>query len=187
MMHPTKEKVSVLFDACVLANFAVCDLFLRLSESPAIIEPLWTGEILQEVYNTHTSKLNWNRRIADSFQVELIRHFPEAFVKQYESVNVPFKVNSKDLHVAKAAIKSKSNFLCTFNLKDFSREGLQMFEIVLIHPDDLLIHLFPHNKQKVTSCLNAIAVKRQCDIVRLMEVFVVSIPLFTRELLSNHA
>jgi len=47
----------VLIDACVLANFGVCDLYLRLSEAPRMLLPKWSQQILDEVYRTHTLKL----------------------------------------------------------------------------------------------------------------------------------
>lgn len=39
----------VVIDACVLANIAVCDLFLRLAEKPRLCLPRWSTEILDEV------------------------------------------------------------------------------------------------------------------------------------------
>lgn len=38
----------VLLDACVLVNFPVCDLLLRLAEPPRLFLPQWSSEILKE-------------------------------------------------------------------------------------------------------------------------------------------
>lgn len=46
----------VLLDACVLANFAVCDLYLRLAEHPRLLLPKWSEDILKEVCRTHVKK-----------------------------------------------------------------------------------------------------------------------------------
>ena len=63
----------VFLDACVLANFGVCDLLLRLAEKPRQYLPVWSKAVLDEVYRTHTEKLgwpkNWPRRSAASSAV----------------------------------------------------------------------------------------------------------------------
>jgi hypothetical protein len=46
----------VLIDACVLANFGVCDLMLRLAESPSLFLPVWSDEILAETRRTHLNR-----------------------------------------------------------------------------------------------------------------------------------
>jgi hypothetical protein len=38
----------VLLDACVLANFSLCDTLLRLAEPPRLFEPKWSEEIIRE-------------------------------------------------------------------------------------------------------------------------------------------
>jgi len=58
----------VLFDACVLANAGVSDLFLRLSEAPRLLLPKWSEEILDETTRTHLNRLNWPADISDSWR-----------------------------------------------------------------------------------------------------------------------
>ena len=60
----------VLIDACVLANQGVCDLLLRLAESPRLFVPYWSSAILAEVRRTHVVKLKGERRLADAYQTE---------------------------------------------------------------------------------------------------------------------
>lgn len=52
-------------DACVLANYSVCDLFLRLAETPRLYVPHWSEKILEEVRRTHIEKLDWPENLAD--------------------------------------------------------------------------------------------------------------------------
>jgi hypothetical protein len=40
--------VPVIIDACVLANFSLCDTLLRLAGEPRLFEPKWSDEIIQE-------------------------------------------------------------------------------------------------------------------------------------------
>ena len=49
----------VVLDACVLANFGLCDLFLTLAETPRLYQPVWSREILDEVQRTQVGKLGW--------------------------------------------------------------------------------------------------------------------------------
>ena len=59
----------VVLDACVLANFGVCDLLLRLAEPPRLYLPVWSARILDETHRTHTTKLKkpWPAELADNF------------------------------------------------------------------------------------------------------------------------
>ena len=47
----------VVLDACVLANFSLCDTLLRLAEPPRLFEPKWSEEIIRETTRTLESKL----------------------------------------------------------------------------------------------------------------------------------
>ena len=49
-----------VLDSCVLANYAVCDLFLRLAETPSLYVPHWNDEILSEVKRTHVRLLRFD-------------------------------------------------------------------------------------------------------------------------------
>jgi hypothetical protein len=40
----------VVLDACVLANFSLCDTILRLAEPPRLFEPKWSEEIISRNY-----------------------------------------------------------------------------------------------------------------------------------------
>ena len=46
----------IMLDACVLANTGVCDLFLRLAETPRMYLPRWSATILDEVKRTQMGK-----------------------------------------------------------------------------------------------------------------------------------
>lgn len=49
----------VVLDACVLANFSLCDTLLRLAEPPRLYEPKWSEQILRETIRTLEFKLGW--------------------------------------------------------------------------------------------------------------------------------
>jgi hypothetical protein len=74
----------VVLDACVLANFSLCDTLLRLAESPPLFEPKWTDEIIQETTRTLQSKLNWPHSLTAYLESELRIHFSEAWIQDYK-------------------------------------------------------------------------------------------------------
>lgn len=65
----------VLLDACVLANFSLCDTLLRLAEPPPLYEPTWSEQIIQETKHTLESKLGWPASLMANLESELRAHF----------------------------------------------------------------------------------------------------------------
>ena len=65
----------VVLDACVLANFSLCDTLLRLAEPPRLFEPKWSEEIIRETTRTLESKLRWPGSLTAHFETELRVHF----------------------------------------------------------------------------------------------------------------
>jgi hypothetical protein len=58
----------VVLDACVLANFGLCDLFLTLAKPPRLYQPVWNREILDEVQRSQVGKLGWPEGLAKSWR-----------------------------------------------------------------------------------------------------------------------
>jgi hypothetical protein len=67
----------VVLDACVLANFSLCDTLLRLAEPPRLYEPKWSEEIIRETIRTLESKLGWPGCLTAYLEAELRAHFGE--------------------------------------------------------------------------------------------------------------
>jgi len=139
----------VLLDACVIANFPVCDLYLRLAESPRLLIPKWSEEILIEVHRTHVEKLQWPEELADSFQSAVREAFPEAMITGYEELILLMKNEEKDRHVLAAAVREKLDLIITFNLKDFKDEHLHPWNLKAVHPQDYLLSLYSMNPTRV--------------------------------------
>ena len=68
----------VILDACVLANFSLCDTLLRLAEPPRFFEPKWSEEIIRETTRTLELKLGWPNSLAAHLEKELRAHFSES-------------------------------------------------------------------------------------------------------------
>lgn len=177
----------IFLDACVLANFGVCDLLLRLSERPRLIVPHWSAEVLAEVRRTHVEALRWPPALADSFQTSIRQAFPDAEVAGYESLLPALTNDEKDRHVLAAAIRGNCPLILTFNLKHFPAEALQPWGLGASHPQDYLLILYEMEPKQVMAVLGAIAGKRKLDVqdvlIRLGKV----LPEFSQRLLDDSA
>lgn len=145
-----KADFRVFLDACVLANFGVCDLLLRMSERPRLIVPHWSAEVLAEVRRTQVDKLKWPAALADSFQTEIRTAFPNAEIGDYESLLPSLSNHEKDRHVLAAAIRGNCPLVLTFNLKHFPPEALKPWAICASHPQDYLLILYEMEPKQVT-------------------------------------
>lgn len=175
----------ILLDANVLANYAVCDLYLRLAEKPRLFLPKWTDQILDEVYRTHTEKLGWDERLAASFRSVLSDQFPEAFITGYEEL-IPLMTNDeKDRHVLAAAVREKLDIIITFNLKDFKPADLKKWNIAAWHPQDYLLTLYSMNPPVVTMKLNQIARKKEEELEDTILHLGQALPAFSSRLLED--
>jgi hypothetical protein len=132
----------VCLDACVLANIRVCDLLLRLAEKPRLFLPVWSQKILDEVRRTHVDRLGWEPSLADYFQREVRRFFPDAITDDYDHILPKLTNHPKDRHVLAAAIRAGSSLIVTFNLKDFPAESLKEWNVEASHPQDYLLILY---------------------------------------------
>ncbi len=60
----------VILDACVLANFSLCDTLLRLAEPPRLYEPKWSAEIILETTRALESKIGWPSSLTAYLEAE---------------------------------------------------------------------------------------------------------------------
>lgn len=175
----------VLIDACVLANFGVCDLLLRLAERPRLFRPKWSEEILDEVRGTHLDKLGWDEKLADSFQAELRRNFPESFIRGYESIVPNLTNDAADRHVLAAAIKGGCPLILTFNLRHFHSDDLDPWQVTAKHPQDYLVVLYEMEPKRVAACLGEIAGKRRLEIEDVVIRLGRTLPKFANRVLDD--
>jgi hypothetical protein len=180
-----KADFRVFLDACVLANFGVCDLLLRLAERPRQYLPVWSDAVLEEVYRVQTEKLGWPKDLADSFRTEIGNHFPEARSANYEHLLPAVTNEKKDRHVLAAAIHARASVILTFNLRDFPDEALEPWTVTAIHPQDYLLTLYEMDSPQVVSRIAAIAAKRKEDQEDVLMRLGVALPAFSSRLLDD--
>jgi|OM-RGC.v1.018664526 hypothetical protein len=174
----------VVLDACVLANYAVCDLFLRLAESPRLYRPRWSAKILEETERTHR-KLGWPSNLADSFQTVLGEHFPESLVSNYEHLIDDCENDPKDRHVLACAIHCQAELIVTYNLKDFPGNALGRWRIEVAHPQNYLITLFELEPSIVLHRLEQIARKRNVELEDHLLQLGLYVPNFAQRMLDE--
>lgn len=180
----------VLFDANVLVPAGLNDIILNFA-SAEMYQPLWSGNILEEVSRTLTRKLNVTDLGAQRRLNAMNRGFPEAVVEGYEGLIAGIDcTDPKDRHVLAAAIAGGAGALVTFNLKDFPTELFELHGIDLEHPDDFLASQFDLDAA-VCSKRIALLLRRwksaPQSVKELIESYSKSLPEFCKELEKNRA
>ncbi|MBP2171699.1 putative nucleic acid-binding protein [Erwinia toletana] len=125
-----------------------------------LYQPKWTATIHDEwqrnlVENLPDLKREQLKRVEDLMNEALPDALVTGFENLMEGVSLP---DPDDRHIVAAAIRSDSEVIVTFNLKDFPRESLAEFDIEAIHPDEFIADLLDLNQALVLQ-----AVQRQRD------------------------
>jgi PIN domain len=148
-MMPVFGSTAIL-DACVLYPAPVRDLLLHLADG-GLYRPKWTDQIQDEW--TRNLLLNRPDLTAPQLQKAVLAMngaFPDATVVQYEplikSVQLP---DPDDAHVLAAAIRGQASIIVTANLRDFPNAYLSQFDIVALHPDELITSLIESHPAEV--------------------------------------
>ncbi len=175
----------VFVDACVLANHAVCDVLLRLAERPRLFLPVWSEEVLAEVRRTHVGNLGWPEHLADHYQTEIRRAFPEAIIGGYEPLMENLTNDPKDRHALAAAIRGECPLILTFNLRQFPETSLAHWSVRATHPQDYLLVLHGLDPGRVMGCLGEIAGRRKLEIQDVLLKLGKSVPAFSATLLDD--
>jgi len=167
-----------VLDACVLANFSLCDTLLRLAEPPRLFEPKWSEEIIRETTRTLESKLGWPNSLTAYLESELRSHFGEAWISGYESLIPRMTNDEKDRHVVAAAVYGESPIIVTFNLRHFRPRHLEPWGIRALRPQSFLIEIFRQEEALVTLKLEQQAADRGRSLRQLFNILSATVPEF---------
>lgn len=138
-----------VLDACVLSPAALRDLLMWLATAKAY-EPRWTEEIhaewirslLADRPDISAAQLERTRRLMDKIS-------PRCLVNNWEhhlsSLTLP---DENDRHVLATAIQSNASVIVTFNLSDFPKQTLAIYNIRAVPPDDFLEQVFQDNQPR---------------------------------------
>jgi len=168
----------VVLDACVLANFSICDTLLRLAEPPRLYEPKWSEEIVRETTRTLESKLGWPSSLTAHLESELRAHFSEAWISGYEALIPRMTNDEKDRHVVAAAVHGGSQIIVTFNARHFRPEHLAQWGIRALHPQSFLIGIFRQEQSLVLTKLEQQAADRGRTLRQLLDILGATVPDF---------
>lgn len=144
----------VVLDACVLYPSFLRDLLIRLGLT-GLYQPKWSATIEDEwqrnlLANRTDLTPEQNQRTAALMNTAV----PDAMITGFEplidSVDLP---DVDDRHVVAASVRSNSEIIVTFNLKDFPAPALNAFGIEALHPDDFVMDLFDLNRAFVLSAV----------------------------------
>ena len=166
-----------ILDACVLANARLCDLLLRLAETPRLYLPYWSGPLLDEAQGTHR-KLQWPAGLSESWREAVSHAFPDACLGSLDAYNSPQAINEKDRHVVQAALCAGAEDIVTFNLRDFPSEHLEPLGISAKHPSEFLINLLSIEPLIVSRRLEDIAKQKGEPLTESLRKLAVHVPDF---------
>ncbi len=169
----------VVIDACVLVNFSLCDTLLRLAEAPALYQPKWSNEIIDETKRALQSKLGWPGRLTEYLQSELRANFPEAWITGFERLIPAMPNDPKDRHVLAAAVHDQAPIILTFNLRHFRVEHLYPFGVRALHPDTFLAEIFTPNQALILAKLEQQAADRRRNLRHLLDILHPLVPRFS--------
>jgi predicted nucleic acid-binding protein len=168
----------VVLDACVLANFSLCDTLLRIAEPPRLFEPKWSEEIIRETTRTLELKLGWPHSLTAHFEKELRSSFGEAWIIGYESLIPRMTNDEKDRHVVAAAVHGEAAIIVTLNLRHFRPEHLAAWGVRALHPQSFLLEIFRQEQALVMAKLGQQAADRSRTLRQLLDILNGTVPDF---------
>ena len=144
----------VVLDACVLYPSFLRDLLIRLGLT-GLYQPKWSATIEDEWQrNLLANRADLTPEQIQRTAVLMNTALPDAMITGFEplidSVDLP---DVDDRHVVAASVRSNSEIIVTFNLKDFPAPALDAFGIEALHPDDFVMDLFDLNRALVLSAV----------------------------------
>jgi len=137
-----RSTLPVVLDACVLIPMPLADTLLRLAAGPRLFLPKWSDQIMVEVTRTLRETFGLSAQKAMYRESEIRRHFPEAWIEDYEKLIPTMTNHPKDRHVLAAAAHAGAKVIVTYNFKDFPRSSLTPYSITVQGPSAFLKDLY---------------------------------------------
>lgn len=142
-MQPS-SLIAVL-DANVLYPFTLRDTLLRAAAA-GLFQARWSDKILEEATrNLVVDRIVTEQQVA-RLRAAMTAAFPEARVTGFDKLVATMRNDSKDRHVAAAAVKAKAKVILTLNVRDFPLlpEGIEAQT-----PDQFLVSLFDQEPRSI--------------------------------------
>ena len=144
---------SIVLDANILVQAPLRDTLLRLAESQAFFHVRWSNGIIAEMTRTLEAKFGVGLGRIAHLERQLRKHFPEAWVEDFDSLIPPLGNDRKDRHVLAAAIKAHATTIVTYNLRHFLLEHTEPWDVTAVGPSTFLKGLYASNPELVIAIL----------------------------------
>lgn len=132
----------VVLDACVLIPMPLADTLLRMAEAPRLYLPKWSQTIMDEVTRNLIAKWQMAPEKAHRREMELQRHFPEAWVEGFDALVDGMTNDPGDRHVLAAAVRSHADLIVTYNRRHFPTAAVEPGKIDVLGPSAFLRSLY---------------------------------------------
>lgn len=147
--------IKAVLDACVIYPAPLRDLLLSLADV-GLFKPFWSAKINEEWIRNLLIKRPELSLPKLALTIEAMnKAFPDANVSSdaniISSVSLP---DQDDIHVLRTAIVSESNYIITYNLKDFPNTELGQYHIQAIDPDSFVLERFKEQEARALVALN---------------------------------
>jgi predicted nucleic acid-binding protein len=169
---------SVVLDACVLIPMRLADTLLRMAEEPRVHLPKWSHMILDEVTRNLIKTWKMEPEKARRPEEELRRHFPEAWVEDFEPLIEAVTNEPKDRHVLAAAVHSHSELIVTYNRRHFPEASLSAWAIEVQGPSAFLRGLYDLETSLFVGKLHEQAAAIAVPLTRLLHSLSRNVPRF---------
>jgi hypothetical protein len=120
----------------------LADTLLRFAAGPRLFPPKWSDQIMVEVARTLQETFGLSAQKVMYRESEIRRHFPEAWIEDYEKLIPAMTNHPKDRHVLAAAAHAGAKLIVTYNTKDFPRSSLTPYSITVQGPSGFLKDLY---------------------------------------------
>jgi len=141
---------TAIYDANVLYPAPLRDFLMNLALT-GIYRARWSAGIHDEwKRNLLLNRPDLTPEHVDRTSSLMDAAVPDALVTDYDSLVEGLDLpDEDDRHVLAAAIKCNASVIVTFNLKDFPKAVLGVFDIEPLHPDDFIADLWDLDKAAV--------------------------------------
>ena len=156
----------------------LADTLLRLGAGQRLYQPKWSDQIMVEVSRSLQEKFGLSAPKAMYRESEIRRHFPEAWITDYEDLIPAMTNDPKDRHVLAAAARAGVKIIVTYNLKDFPRSSLAPYSITAQGPSTFLKNLYAIAPSVVMQTLETQAAAIGQPMTYLLSRLRINVPAF---------
>jgi len=183
----TPLSTKAVMDACVMSDFGVGDLILRIAERTDLCELFWSEQILEETRRTQLGNLQWEPRVVENFHRELRKNMPHSLIGGHEKWIEHCTNDEGDRHVLACAIEVGAPAIITYNKRHFGPEHLARWNIRQVHPQDYLLWLHSRDEEAIWKQLAATSNRKRISVEAVLKALdrPNGVPKFARALLAE--